>query len=376
MPPRIFLSAPDLTGRERELVAEAFASNYVAPVGPQIDAFEREFAAAVGVSSACALSSGTAGLHLALILAGVGRGDRVAVSTFTFIATANPVVYQGAEPLFIDSERETWGMDPARLDAALSAARAEGRPVKAVIVVHLYGQAVDVDGVLAVCERHGALLIEDAAESLGSTYRGRATGTFGHFGVFSFNGNKIITTSGGGMLVARDPAQVARAKFLSTQAKDPVGYYVHSEIGYNYRLSNISAAIGRGQLEQLEAKVARRRAIAARYERELGGLPGVSFMPEAPTGWANRWLSTMLLDPAEARTSRDAVVAALERENIECRPVWKPLHEQRAFAGAAYSGGTVSSELASRAMNLPSGTGMTEADQGRVIAALRGLLDR
>jgi pyridoxal phosphate-dependent aminotransferase EpsN len=371
---RIYLSAPHISGREQALVQEAFDTNWIAPVGPHIDAFEREFAASVGVPCACALASGTAGLHLALILAGVKPGDAVAVSTFTFVATANPILYCGATPVLVDSESESWGMDPARLEDVLARARESGRSIKAVIVVHLYGHPARITEIAALCKRYNAVLIEDAAESLGSLIEGRSTGTFGDFGVFSFNGNKIITTSGGGMLVARNPEHVERARFLATQAKDPGGYYRHSTLGFNYRMSNVGAAIGRGQLEQLEQKVARRREIADRYEAELGSLPGVGFLRESRGTRANRWLTTITLEPGVARTDRDTLVAALERENIECRPVWHPLHRQKLYQNFRYSGGDVAATLASRALNLPSGSGMTDAQQSRVLAALKQAL--
>lgn len=373
-PARIYLSAPDISGRERALVAEAFDANWIAPVGPHIDAFEQEFSRRIGATQACALSSGTAGLHLSLILAGIGPGDVVAVSSFTFVATANPVRYVGAEPVFIDSERATWCMDPKRLADAFHGQARAGRPIKAVIVVHLYGQSAQIKDLQEVCAEAGAVLIEDAAESLGSTYGDRCTGLFGDFGVYSFNGNKIITTSGGGMLVARNSEKVSMAKFLSTQAKDPGGYYRHSSLGFNYRMSNVCAGIGRGQLEQLDAKIERRRSIAARYEAELAGVPGVDFMREYPNGRSNRWLSTLVLEPGAVRIPRDTLVVEMERRNIECRPVWVPLHQQPLYRDCTCYGRLVSEELAGKSLNLPSGSGMSDADQARVIDALRELL--
>ena len=275
---RIYLSPPHMSGAEERLVAEAFATNWIAPVGPHVDAFEREFAAAVGAPHAAALSSGTAALHVALRLVGVQPGDQVFVSTLTFVASVSPILYLGATPVFLDSERESWNMDPALLAEALDARARSGRLPRAVVLVHLYGQSADLAGVLAACERHGVAVVEDAAEALGATYHGGAPGTFGQVGIFSFNGNKIITSAGGGMLVSDDEALVAHARKLATQARDPAPHYQHSEIGYNYRLSNVLAAIGRGQLRALDDRVAARRRNFAFYADALGELPGLAFM--------------------------------------------------------------------------------------------------
>jgi len=295
---RIYLSAPHLSGLEAPFVAEAFKTNWIAPVGPHVDAFEAEFCAATGAPHAVAVSSGTAALHLALKVVGVGAGDEVLVSTLTFAASVNPIVYLGARPVFVDSERASWNIDPALLADALDERARRGALPRAVIVVHLYGQSADLDPLVAACRRHGVPLIEDAAEALGASYRGRAPGTFGILGVYSFNGNKILTTSGGGMLVSPDPHLIAHARKLATQARDPAPHYQHSEVGYNYRLSNVLAAIGRGQLPVLESRVAARRRNFKYYEQQLSDLRGIDFMPEAAWGRHTRWLTVMTIDPA------------------------------------------------------------------------------
>lgn len=373
---RIYLSPPHMSGREEAYVADAFASNWVAPLGPHVDAFERELAAAVGARHAVALSSGTAALHLALLLAGVGRGDTVFVSTLTFSASVNPIVYLGGRPVFVDSEPGSWNLDPALLEEALEDAARAGRLPKAVVVVHLYGQSADLDPILAACARFGVAVVEDAAEALGATYRGRAPGTFGHSGIFSFNGNKIITTSGGGALVTDDGDRAAHARKLATQARDAAPHYQHSEIGYNYRLSNVLAAIGRGQLEVLEDRVAARRRTFEAYRDALGGLPGVDFMPEADWGRHNRWLTCLTLDPARFGADRERVRLALEAQDIEARPVWKPMHLQPVFAGCDVWGGAVSERLFRDGLCLPSGSSLTDEDRERVIAAVVGVAER
>lgn len=369
--PRIYLSPPHLTGGELRYVQEAFATNWVAPLGPHVDAFEQEFRTVVGAAHAVAVSSGTAALHLALILAGVGPGDEVFVSTFTFAASANPIVYLGARPVFLDSERTSWNMDPALLEEALAARARAGRLPKAVVVAHIYGQSADLDPIAAACARYEVPLIEDAAEALGATYKGRAPGTVGLIGCYSFNGNKIITTSGGGMLVTNDAALAARARKLATQAREPAPHYEHAEIGYNYRLSNVLAGIGRAQLAVLEERVAARRANFAHYLAALGDLPGIGFQPEAPWGRHTRWLSCITIDPAAFGMDREGVRYALERENIESRPVWKPLHRQPAFAGCEAIGGGVAEELFARGLCLPSGSSLTDAERTVVIAVIR-----
>ena len=329
--PRIFLSPPHMSGAERMFVEQAFASNYIAPVGPMVEAFEREFAAVAGLPHAVALSSGTAALHLALRGIGVGPGDTVFASTFTFVGSIAPVVQLGAQPVFIDSDAASWNLDPDLLTLALADAAASGRLPKAVVAVDLYGQSCAIDRIRAACAPYGMAVVEDAAEALGATYRGRPVGATAEAAVYSFNGNKIITTSGGGMLASADGRLIERARFLATQARDPAPHYEHSELGYNYRLSNLLAAIGRGQLQVLDARVAARRAVFEGYRRRLGDLPGLAFMPEIPGGCSTRWLTVITLDPSCTRTTPEAVCRALEAENIEARPVWKPMHLQAVF---------------------------------------------
>jgi pyridoxal phosphate-dependent aminotransferase EpsN len=373
MSQRIYLSSPHLGTLERGYVDEAFTSNWIAPLGPHVDAFQEEFARCVGAPHALAVSSGTAALHLALQLLGVSPGDEVLVSTLTFSASVNPIRYLGAAPVFIDSERTSWNMDPALLSEELDARARSGRLPRAVVVVHLYGQSADLDPILAACERHGVPLVEDAAEALGSTYKGRIPGTLGRFGIYSFNGNKIITTSGGGMLVSPDEELVRHALKLATQARDPAPHYQHSEIGYNYRLSNVLAAIGRGQLRVLEDRVAARRRNHAFYARALADVPGISFMPEAPWGRHTRWLTTLTIDPVRFGADREAVRLALERENIEARPVWKPMHLQPVFAGFERRGGAVAEELFQKGLCLPSGSNLTLDDLARVVEVVRAV---
>ncbi len=356
---------------EFELVREAFTTNWIAPLGPQVDAFEREFCTLVGSPHAAALSSGTAALHLALLLAGVKAGDEVFCSDLTFSASANPITYVGARPVFVDSERATWNMDPELLERALRDRATRGRLPKALILVHLYGQAAQLDEIAALCERHGVTLIEDAAEALGASYKGRTPGTRGRLGIYSFNGNKIITTSGGGMLVSAEKELVEKARFLATQARDPAPHYEHSEIGYNYRLSNVLAAIGRGQLRVLEERVQARRANFEFYRRELGGLPGVEFMPEGPHGRATRWLTCLLIDPKKFGATRESVREALAAENIEARPVWKPMHLQPVFADCECVGGSVGEDLFARGLCLPSGSNLTSEDLTRVVDVVK-----
>lgn len=360
-------------GAEQELVADAFATNWIAPLGPHVDAFEREFADIVGSPHAAALSSGTAAIHLALILAAVGRGDEVVVSSLTFSASVNPILYVGATPVFIDCDRASWNMDPALLAQALRDRARAGRLPKAVVVVHLYGQSADLDPIVEACREHGVTLIEDAAEALGASYRGRSPGTLGQTGIFSFNGNKVITTSGGGMLVSDDAALIAKARKLATQARDPAPHYEHSEIGYNYRLSNVLAAIGRGQLRVLADRVAARRRNFDFYARELGGLAGVEFMPEAPWGTHSRWLTCLTIDPAAFGTDREALRLAFEEENIEARPVWKPMHLQPVFASHDCVGGEVAADLFERGLCLPSGSNLETGDLERVCEVVHRL---
>jgi dTDP-4-amino-4,6-dideoxygalactose transaminase len=367
---RLYLSPPHMSGEELALVAEAFRSNWVAPLGPHVDAFEREFASAVGTPNAVALSSGTAALHLALELAGVGPGDRVLCSTLTFIASANPIVYCGATPIFIDSDRRSWNMDPSLVADELESSCRRGAGPKAVVLVHLYGQSADIGPILESCERHGVTLIEDAAEALGASYRGRAPGTFGRIGIYSFNGNKIITTSGGGMLVCAEKDLSVRARFLATQARDPAPHYQHSTIGYNYRLSNLLAAVGRAQLRVLPDRVERRRRNFEYYERALRDIPGLSFMAEADYGIATRWLTVMLVDPNEFGAGREEIRQHLESLDLEARPVWKPLHLQPVFTGCRVVGGAIAESLFERGLCLPSGSQMNDGDLARVVEAV------
>jgi dTDP-4-amino-4,6-dideoxygalactose transaminase len=364
--PRIYLSPPHLSGRELELVGEAIESNWVAPLGPQVDAFERELARVVGVPHALALSSGTAALHLALVVLGLGPEDEVACSSFTFAASANPIRYVGATPVFVDSDPATWTMDAALLEEAL----AERPRIRAVVAVDLYGQCCDYEALTRVCSQRGVALIQDATESLGSTFRGAPAGGQGGLGAFSFNGNKVITTSGGGMLAARNEAWIDHARKLSTQARELAPHYEHAEVGFNYRLSNLLAAVGRGQLELLAERVAARRRVNARYRELLAETPGISFMPEAPYGECNCWLTCIVVDPEEARTDREAIRLALETEDIEARPLWKPMQLQPLYRDAPAYGGAVSAALFERGLCLPSGSALTEADQERIVAIL------
>ncbi|MGB0383213.1 MAG: DegT/DnrJ/EryC1/StrS family aminotransferase [Ardenticatenaceae bacterium] len=324
------------------------------------------------------LSSGTAALHLALKLVGVGKGDEVLVSTLTFSASVNPIIYEGAYPTFIDSERKSWNMDPAMLVETLEQRARVGRLPKAVLLVHLYGQSADIEPILAACERYDVPLVEDAAEALGATYKGRTPGTFGKTGIFSFNGNKIITTGGGGMLVSDDAELIAHARKLATQARDPAPHYQHSEIGYNYRLSNVLAGIGRAdpsylgtRFEVLEERVAARRRNFDYYQEMLGHLPGIEFMPEAPWGRHTRWLTTLTIDPDAFGVDREAVRLALAEENIDGRPVWKPMHLQPVFAEYEAVGGEVAEDLFTRGLCLPSGSNLTEEDLARVVTVIR-----
>jgi dTDP-4-amino-4,6-dideoxygalactose transaminase len=366
MPPRIYLSPPHLGPRELELVQDAFASNWIAPLGPHVDAFEREFAAAVQTAHAAAVSSGTAALHLALRILGVGSGDEVVCPTLTFIASANPIVYERATPVFIDVSRSTWTLDPELLREELASAARRGKLPKAVISVDLYGQAADYDEILEACREYGVPLIEDAAEALGATYKGRPVGGFGRMGIFSFNGNKIITTSGGGMLVSDDPTLAERTRFLATQARDPAPHYEHSEVGYNYRLSNVLAAIGRGQLAVLQERVAARRRNFAYYRDRLGSVPGIVFMPEAPYGRSTRWLTVLQIDATVLGQTSEQVRLALATQEIEARPAWKPLHLQPVFRGARVRGGAVAETIFRDGLCLPSGSALTELELERI----------
>ena len=379
MSERIYLSPPHMGGEELKFVHEAFESNWIAPLGPQVSAFEKEVASYVGTKGALAVNSGTAAIHLGLRLLGVGSGDKVFCSALTFIGSVNPVLYLNAEPVFIDSELESWNMSPNALKRALEDAAENDDLPKAVIVVNIYGQSTDMDPILDLCDEYSVPVIEDAAESLGAFYKGKPSGTFGKYGIFSFNGNKIITTSGGGMLVSNDTEGLEKARFWATQARDPASYYQHSEMGYNYRMSNILAAIGRGQLRVLDDRVKRRREIFDTYKLELGSIPGVGFMPEAEFGKSNRWLTVMTLDPEIIKKNPFELVDYLEEQNIESRPVWKPMHMQPLFEGKKYytheENRSISNILFETGICLPSGTAMSQGDLERVIDAIREFLD-
>lgn len=367
-----------MSGKEQHYIKEAFKSNWIAPLGPNLDAFEKEIATYTGANGSLAVNSGTAAIHLALSLLDVSKGDKVFCSTLTFVASANPIVYQGAEPVFIDSEPETWNMSPQALETALHDAFLEGKMPKAVIVVNLYGQSAKMDELLSLCNQYDIPIIEDAAESLGSTYKGKASGTFGKFGVYSFNGNKIITTSGGGMLISDDVGAIQKAHFLATQARDTAPHYQHSELGYNYRMSNILAGVGRAQLQVIEERVTARRHVFDRYYEGLGQLPGVTFMPELENTKTNRWLTTLTINVEKAGISVEKLLALLNKENIEARPVWKPLHMQPLFEAAKYyphdEHEHVAEQLFQTGICLPSGSNLTEDEQQRVINCLKGAL--
>lgn len=363
---------------EQKLVAEAFATNWIAPLGPHVDAFERELADYVGIAGAVALSSGTAAIHMALRLLGVGPGDRVFCSTLTFVASANPILYEGAEPVFVDSEPESWNMSPNALERAFIESEKKDKLPKAVIIVNLYGQSADLDPLLKICNRYDVSVIEDAAESLGATYKGKSSGTLGRFGIYSFNGNKIITTSGGGMLVSDELKALEKARFWATQARDPARHYQHSELGYNYRLSNVLAAIGRGQLRLLEERVRQKRQVFERYVEAFKETEGFGFIPEAQFGRATRWLTVLTVDNQRCGVKSTEIIDYLAGENIEARPVWKPLHLQPLFQSYDYfphnHGHSVSDKLFEYGLCLPSGTNITEDEQDKVIACIKKFL--
>jgi dTDP-4-amino-4,6-dideoxygalactose transaminase len=363
---RVYLSPPDVGNEERRLLLDAFDSNWIAPLGPHVDAFEREVAERIDVPAALALSSGTAALHLALILLGIQPGDDVLVPTQTFIATANVVTYVGARPVLVDSDPTTWTIDPALVADELDRRARQGRLPAALVTVDLYGQCADYDRLLRTCAEFEVPVLEDAAEALGATYDARPAGSFGSAGVFSFNGNKIITTSGGGMLVSNDASLVDRARHLSTQAREPVVHYEHLAVGFNYRLSNLLAAVGRGQLRGLDERVTRRRAINEHYRAALSHLPGIAFMPVASYGHPNYWLSCILVDSDIFGAGGEDIRLALEALDIESRPTWKPLHLQPVYADAPTVGGAVAASIFERGLCLPSGSRMSAADLDRV----------
>jgi len=366
---KIWLASPHMSdeGYEMQYVQEAFDTNWVAPLGPNVNEFENELAAKVGSKHAAALNSGTGAIHLALKAASVGGGDIVLCPTLTFSATANPIIYENAIPVFIDSDYETWNMDHKALEAAL---QKYGDKVKAVLVVHVYGLSADMDKIMEVCSKYNVTVIEDAAESLGAYYKGKHTGSFGEFGVFSFNGNKIITTSGGGMLVSNNEEKIKKVRFWSTQSRDAARHYQHSELGFNYRMSNVVAGIGRGQLKVLEQRVDKKKYIFEFYKRELGSLEGVEFMPINDWNEPNYWLSVMTLNGSVRPLD---VMEALEKENIESRPVWKPMHMQPFFAEYDYVGSDVSEKLFENGVCLPSDTKMTYEDLERIYSIIKGL---
>jgi pyridoxal phosphate-dependent aminotransferase EpsN len=372
---RIWLSVPHMGGSEERHVRAAFESNWLSSVGPNLDAFERAFSALVG-RPCVALASGTAAIHLGLRLLGVGPGDEVLVSDLTFVASVNPIRWLGATPVFVDSDPETWTMSPALLADALEARARRGRPPRAVVVVHLYGQCADMDPILAACRRHGVAVLEDAAEALGARYRGRPAGTLGDVAAFSFNGNKIITTTGGGMLAADRGDWVDRARFWSTQAREPGAAYHHADMGYNYRLSNVLAGIGLGQLEVLDQRVRERRAVFARYAEAFADLPGLAPMPQAPYGLHTCWLSCFVVDAAAFGATRDDVLRALAARDVEARPLWKPMHLQPLYAGCERHGGDVGADLFARGLCLPSSSSLSREEQELVVSTVRAVARR
>jgi dTDP-4-amino-4,6-dideoxygalactose transaminase len=370
MNPRIYLSSPHMGGEELNYVNEAFQTNWISPAGPHIDAFENALVNYASASHCVALSSGTAAIHLALILLGVQEGDEVLCQTFTFSGTCNPIVYLKATPVFIDSEPDTWNMDPEVLEYAIQDRIKRGKTPKAIIPVHLYGMPAQIDKIMAIAARYEIPVIEDAAEGLGASFKNQKLGTFGDIGIFSFNGNKIITTSGGGAMVSKKEAWIKKAKFLSTQARDAAPHYQHSEIGYNYRLSNVCAGIGRGQMKVLDQRVAQRRSVFDFYKEILSGFEGIEFQPEKQFSFSNRWLSCILL-PKNSAATPEAMRVFLEKENIESRPLWKPMHLQPVFKNYPFYGGEVSEGLFNRGLCLPSGSNLTDADKERIAIALK-----
>lgn len=351
---------------------EAFDSNYIAPAGPHLDAFEKSFLEKTGFKHCVAVSSGTAAMHLALRHLEVSPGDVVIASSLTFIGSVSPILFQGATPLFVDSDPETWNMDTSLLAEALERCRKEGRRVAAVVPTDLYGQSCDQEKIRTLCDSHATPFVVDSAESLGATYRGASTGRTADAAVFSFNGNKILTTSGGGILASDEREMIDQARHLATQAREPVAHFEHRELGYNYRLSNLCAAVGWAQLQSLEDRVVRKREIFQIYEEELGDLPGISLMPQSPKGESNCWLTVILIDPAEFGASREEVRLALEEENIESRPMWKPMHAQPVFEKCEYLGRGIADELFEKGLCLPSGTAMNGVDLARITAIIIG----
>ena len=364
---RIWMSSPHMGGTEIKYVQEAFDENWIAPLGPNVNGFEKELAEYLGVEEAAALNSGTGAIHLALTILGVKANDYVLCSSFTFCASANPITYLGAHPVFIDSESTTWNCDPLVLEKAIKDLIAEGKKPKAFVLVHLYGMPSQMEALMDVCKRYDVAVVEDAAEALGSTYKGQKLGTFGDFGIFSFNGNKIITTSGGGALIAKDNAHVQKARFLATQARDQAPHYQHSEIGFNYRMSNVTAGIGRGQLEVLDQWIANRRSNHEYYREKLAGLD-VRFLPEPEGMFSNRWLTCVLFNSFD---QREKVRLALEEVNIESRPLWKPMHQQPVFQETISFESGVADKLFDVGLCLPSGSNLAEKDLFRVYDVIK-----
>ncbi len=373
MKTKIYLSSPHMGGTEFNFVKEAFDTNWIAPLGPHVNGFEEDIQKYTGAAHAAALSSGTSALHLALILAGIKPGDHILCSTFTFSASANPIVYQGAIPVFIESEALTWNASPEFVEQAIVDLTQKGKKPKAFILVHLYGMPAQVDELVAICKKHDVVLIEDAAEALGSRYKGASPGTFGTYGVLSFNGNKIITTSGGGALLSFSKENIEQARFLATQARDQAPHYQHSHIGYNYRMSNVCAGIGRGQMQVLDERVQKKRAIHDWYVSLLRETPGITFLEEKEGFYSNRWLTCITVDEQKAGVSREAIRLAFEKENIESRPLWKPMHLQPIFEGAVYYGDHLSERLFEKGLCLPSGTNMSKEDESRIEEVLMRL---
>jgi len=367
---RILLVTPHMSGLEQQFIAEAFTTNWIAPLGPHVDTFETEFCEKIGSSHAAALSSGTAALHLSLVLLGIGQGDEVVCSDFTFSASANAIAYLKATPVFIDCDHKTWNMDPGLLEEELKECETKGKLPKAVILVHLYGHSADLDPILDLCRRYDIHLIEDTAESLGATYKDRSPGTFGKLGAFSFNGNKIITTSGGGMLVSEEEGMIERARFLASQAREPAPHYEHKVIGYNYRLSNILAGIGRAQLMVLDERIEQKRRIFAFYRESFRGEPGIGFMPEAEYGRSTRWLTCITVNPQEFGATCEDIRKHLDRNGIEARPLWKPMHMQPVYQACRIKGGAVSENLFGKGLCLPSGTNLRDDELERVASTV------
>ncbi len=374
---RIYLASPHMGGMEQKFVQEAFDTNWVAPLGPNVNNFEKEVAEYVGAKDAAALVSGTSAIHLALKALGIKSGDRVFCTSLTFAASCNPIMYEKGEPVFIDSEPESWNMSPIALEKAFAKAKEENKMPIAVIVVHLYGQSADMDKIMAICEKYNTPIIEDAAESLGATYKGKQTGTFGKFGIFSFNGNKIITTSGGGMLVSDDSERIAKARFWSTQARDNARHYEHTELGYNYRMSNITAGIGRGQLRVLDERIAQKKHIFERYTESFKDIEDIEMMPICEYGEPNYWLSCTTLKEGSKVKPLD-IILALEEKNIESRPIWKPMHIQPYYGEFDFfshddEGISVGEDIFNRGVCLPSDTKMSEEEIDKVINIIKGL---